>query len=208
MTANKFLAVTIMVLGLFVASEKADAAVVNYSGQTVDMGGVSIGQTGTITSAYGTSLFVNNIQGLLPSNSIITFTYNFGGDLLSGSLNAGSSYSFLLDGDSYNGGALDQAPGDIYYSFGSVNGTPSDSLVMASAQIDAGTDSGMTRITNTSGGVASYASVFTGLITGSGTLTIDYAVTAVPLPAALPLFGAGISALAGFGLWRRKKVSA
>jgi hypothetical protein len=42
----------------------------------------------------------------------------------------------------------------------------------------------------------------------TGTVTVLSETLATPLPAALPLFGSGIAALAGFGAWRRRgKVS-
>ncbi len=199
--------ITILATGLILNAGAAYAAIVNYVGNINDMNTVSIGQTGTLSSANSGGLLVNDIQGSLPSNSMITFTYNFGGDLLSGSLNSGSSYDYLLAGDNYNGGALNQAPSNTYYSFGTINGNPSTSLVVASAQIDATTDTGMTSITNNSAGLATFASIFTGLIAGANNLTITYSVSAVPLPAALPLFGLGLSAL-GFGAWRRKRARA
>ena len=199
--------VLLLALGLMLNAEMASAAIVNYSGNNNNMNTVSVGQTGTISSMNDGGLVVNNIEGLLPSKSMITFTYNFGGDLLSGSLNSGSSYDYLLEGDNYNGGSLSFAPSGINYSFGTKNGDPSTALVVASAQIDASSDTGMTFIKNNSAGLASYASVFIGLIAGNNDLNISYSVSAVPLPAALPLFAAGLSAL-GFGAWRRKKAFA
>ena len=198
---NKFFIVSILALSLLSFANNASAANVNY-----DLGTVAIGDTGVLVSNHPDILVTNNIAGSLPSNSMITFSYNFGGSLLSGYLSAGADYSYLMDGDSFNGGALNTSPTGINYSFGTVNGVSSTPLVMASAQIDTAT-TGTTVITNNSGGLGTFASVFQGLIAGNNDVTVAYSVSAVPLPAALPLFGAGLSAL-GFGAWRRRKAAA
>lgn len=201
MVKNQYLLVAALLVSFVLTPNTAKAANVSYN-----LGNVSIGQTGLFVSSHPDILVTGNFSGSLPSNSMITFSYNFGGSLLSGYISAGADYSYLLDGDSFNGGALQTDPTGIDYSYGTINGTPSNSLVMASAQINSPM-TGTTVITNNSAGLGNFASVFQGLIAGNNNLTVSYNVSAVPLPAALPLFAAGLSAL-GFGYWRRKKTQA
>lgn len=186
----------------------ASAATVNYNGSNVSMGTVQVGQSGSVSAVNAGGLIINSISGGLPSNSMITFTYNFSGNVLSGLLGSAAEYSYNLGGNNYYGNALSLQPSSGTISYGMVNGATSNSLVIASAQIDFATNTASTIITNNSSGLADYASIFTGLMIGGNTLDIAYSVSAVPLPAALPLFGAGLGALAGFGAWKRKKAAA
>lgn len=193
---------------LFFASGTSHAAiVVDYSGSDIDMGTVAIGQTGTIDVDTFGGLIINRIQGVLPTNSIMTLSYNFGGNVLSGILASGAEYSYTDGGVDYYGNAIAVEPGSSV-SYGTVNGAVSSSLVLASSQVDFANNSAQAIITNNASDFADFASVFAGIMIGSDVAEVAYSVSAVPIPAALPLFGAGLGALAGFGAWRKRKEEA
>lgn len=47
--------------------------------------------------------------------------------------------------------------------------------------------------------------VFLGTVAGSTAFDVSYVVSAVPVPAALPMFGLGLAALAGYRARKRAK---
>ncbi|PJB70858.1 MAG: hypothetical protein CO093_06900 [Alphaproteobacteria bacterium CG_4_9_14_3_um_filter_47_13] len=199
--------VTVLVLALTLKVGTVSAATVDFNAG-VDMGTVSIGQTGTITADHFGNLILNKITGSLPANGMITFTYNFAGNLVSGFLAAGSSYSYIDGGSDFAGKSVSIAPLGLSSTNGTVDGFPSTALSVASAQIDFDNNTATSTIKNFSSGVVDYVNLFAGLVLGNKNLEIAYSVSAVPLPAALPLFGIGLAALAGFGARKRKKINA
>ncbi len=205
MNLRKILMVSIISIGLAFGANNASAAIVDYSGGDVNMGNVVVGQSGTITGDSLGALIVNNISGALPNNSMITFTYNFAGNLLGGILASGAEYSYNVGADNFSGSTLSINPMGLQYSFGTTNGTSSAALAMASAQIDFTANTATAIITNDSAGLLDFASFFTGLVIGDNNLSVAYSVSSVPLPAALPLFGLGLTAFAGYSIRKRKK---
>ena len=180
----------------------AAASVINYSGSSDDFGTVAIGQSGTVTnnlSLTGTS----TDTGYLPNDATITFTYNFS-SLLGGSLSSAGAYNLNsntgLSGYSYD--VSGQSPVSAGYN----NGAASAALVLATANLNGADTAGTTTITNLSGSAAQFQSIFSGLTALGNVVSISYAVSAVPLPAAFPLFAVALAGLAGFSMWRKRRM--
>lgn len=194
----------------------AQADEINFSGSSVDMGHVDYGQYGTITNIYETLFSLPPHQagsgqafGFLPNNAAITFTYSFTG-LREGSLTGYGAYDHDIGGDNYSGSAL-ATSGGFNYSEATVNGVASTPLVFATANLNVGDpSSGTIRITNISGAFASFQALFYGILTQvpNAVGSINYVVSSVPLPAALPIFASLLAGLFGFGHARRKKMLA
>jgi hypothetical protein len=190
------------------ASATVVPPVVNYSGNFVDMTPtpLEIGQSGTITSTgagFGNAV-LSLITGSLPSNSMITFSYNFAGTLTSSFLTTSGGYSYVDGGVSHIGYTTATAPGGFGFSASFENASPVAPLALSSAQIT-GSNSASVIIKNLSAGALSYATAFMGTVLGSKNFTVAYNVSAVPIPAALPLFGLGLGALAFARSRARKK---
>ncbi|NBO19143.1 MAG: hypothetical protein EBV03_07970 [Proteobacteria bacterium] len=189
----------------------ANADEVNFSGSSVNMGSVAVGQFGTITNIYQTLFTLpphvvgsGEAFGFLPHNAKITFTYTLNG-LLDGQLQGYSAYDHILGGNHYQGSAIADSDGSASAS-GTINGGASSPLVFASANLSVGNPSvGTVVMTNVSGAFASFQTLFFGILAafpvGSG--VINYNVSQVPLPAALPMFGALLAGM--FGVSRRRK---
>ncbi len=189
----------------FVGIDTANAAV-DYTGSFVNMEELSIGQSGTISGGNGFgNAVISQITGYLPSNSMITFSYNFSGTLRGGLLASGGSYSYDDGIDSYEGFTVAMSAGSVSFSGGTVNGAPSDALAFSSAQIT-GTNAATTVIENFSGDFLGIMSLFIGAATGSKAYIISYGVSEVPLPAALPMFGMGLVVIAGLRARKKRKV--
>ncbi len=208
MKLSRILLVAGCVLGFALPSTQSSAAVVNYSGNFVDMTPtpLEIGQSGTITSGgagFGNAV-LSLITGSLPANSMVTFTYSFAGTLTSNFLSTSGGYSYNDGGVSYQGYTTATAPGGFGFSASYENATPVAALALSSAQIDS-TNSASVIIKNLSAGALSYVTAFMGTVTGSKNFTVAYNVSAVPVPAALPLFGLGLGALAAMRARSRKK---
>lgn len=205
----------------FLVTAPANAAVVDFDGAHVDMGAVDYGQTGTITNIYQ-ELFTlppqvvggGSAYGFLPSNARITFTYTFDG-LDDGALRSYGAYDFISGGDRFQGNAVEQTPtvdagGGFSSSSATINGAASSPLIFATADLSvlpSGTSVGTTSITNLSSSFASYESLFTGLLrqVPPGVGKAVYAVSVVPLPAALPMFLSLLAGFLGYGRYSRKK---
>lgn len=192
---------------LFASGTSHASIIANFSGSDVDMGTVAVGQTGVISADSFSGLIINRISGMLPADSLITFSYEFTGNVLSGILASGAEYQYMQDGVSFYGNAIAIEPG-ASTSYATVDGVVSSSLVLASSQVDFANNTAQAIITNNASDFADFSSVFAGLVIGDDTVEIAYSVSAVPIPAALPLFGAGLGALAGFGAWRKRKAAA
>ncbi len=190
-----------LALGLLMNAGTASAAFVT------NMGLVSAGDSGVIDMSHSGNLIVNSITGSLPSNSMITFSYDFDGNIDFGALSAGGQYAYNTGGSLFEGMTLDTTFSSPV-AMGYTDGTPSPALALASAQIDFTGNTATAVIKNLSSGIVHYASLFSGLFSGAKTGTVSYVVSAVPLPAALPLFGLGLGAMAGFGIRRKKKLAA
>ena len=130
------------------------------------------------------------IEGSLPSNTMVTFTYNFGAALL-----PGSSITALLQNDS---GKTVFDTNEGY--------TANNPLLFVSAQFSGDNTAATVILKNLSADPAgAFSLVFGFLGENSAVTSVAYHVSAVPLPAALPLFGVGLGALAGFGIRRKRK---
>jgi len=191
----------------FFASNAQAATVVDYYGADFDMGEVEIGQTGTITNDYykRSSSYINAAYGLLPSNSMIRFDYTLTGVSL-GTLEVGmASYEYKGRDDYYTGSAYANSNGSSE-AFGFVNGISSTPLVLATANMTS-PSTGYIIIKNYASEAADFLAMIMGILSLGGQVAATYAVTEIPLPAALPLFGLGLAALTGAGLRRKKMKS-
>lgn len=195
---------------VFATFGTANAEEVNFSGSSVNMGSVHVGQYGTISNIYNAlfSLPPNVVGsgeafGFLGHNAKITFTYTLNG-LVDGQLQGYGTYDHILGGDHYQGSGIADSDGNNSAS-GTINGIASTPLVLATANLSLGNPSnGVVTIVNTSGAFASFQSVFFGILTAIGSSgSINYVVSSVPLPAALPMFGALLAGM--FGISRRRK---
>jgi len=179
---------------------------------TVEMGDVFAPQEGLIDSATtctrGTCL-VDAAKGRVGVNSEIRFDYTLTSadhwlTMSQPVIYASSDYNFTgTDGFDYSASVVEQDPGfDI--SWASANGSNSTPLVLVTANIVDATH-GYTTIKNLS---STWVNFFSAILSGSSltSVTTYYHVTATPLPAALPLFGAGLVALVG--LRKRRKTDA
>ena len=210
MSFGRILAGAAIAMAGFVGADSANATVINFSGATVDMGTLVVGQTGTITDPVpGSSVGPYSYQslydyGFLSSDAKVNFTYNYS-DLVGGSIAEFASYSYSVGGDTYAGNASGVSPGSNSAS-GTVNGVGSAPLVFASANLTATPTTGTGVITNVSARSSAFQSAFNGLFSGTGRLvSITYSVSAVPLPATLPMFGAALIGLAGFAFYRNRR---
>ncbi|MGH1456459.1 MAG: hypothetical protein ACRBDI_06740 [Alphaproteobacteria bacterium] len=197
MHINKILTIGAVALSMAFGSHSANASY-DYTGAFVDMETVSVGDTGVIGNiGHFGSAIVSQVSGSLPSNSMITFTYDFSGDVGFGVLGAFGGYDFDTGSDSYSGYShASTLFGNSAAGF--QNGSLSTPLAVASAQIDFGNNTATAVIKNVSSGVVDYLNLFVGLVSGNKNLEISYSVSAVPLPAALPLFLLGLAGLMGF----------
>jgi hypothetical protein len=200
-------------LGLI--STSAHATVINFSGAHVNMGNVDYGQTGAITNLYQTLFTLpphiiggGDAYGFLPANAKITFSYTFTG-LEDGQLQSYSSYNYKQGGNQYFGSATADTK-SFGTAVGTVNGLPSAPLVFASADLNVvnpGTSTGTTTIFNTTSAMVQFESLFFGLLNASprGVGSATYAVSSIPLPAALPMFLALIGGFAVFSRVRKNR---
>lgn len=190
----------------------ARAGEVNFSGSSVNMGSVTVGQYGTISNIYQTLFTLppnvigsGEVFGFLPNKAIITFTYTLTG-LVDGMIQGFGAYNHNIGGTQYQGSSL--ADSDGYFTAnGTVNGLASTPLVLASANLTPGNPAvGTVTISNTSGSLAQFQSLFFGILQAlpRGVGTINYVVSSVPLPAALPMLGALLAGMFGFAARRRK----
>ncbi|MBY0407992.1 MAG: hypothetical protein K2Q01_09890, partial [Rickettsiales bacterium] len=183
-------------LALTVSATAAHADVIDFSGSNVNMNAVHVGQSGTITNLYQTLFTLppnvvgsGNIFGFLPSNSMITFSYTFTG-LVDGVLEGNTNYSYN-NGNLFEGSAYANSQTGFAGSQGFINGVSSAPLAFAAANLNVvnpGTSTGTVRFWNTSDAFSQFSSLFSGLLTASprGVGSATYAVSSIPLPAALP----------------------
>ncbi len=195
---KSFRSIAIAFFALFLLSSHAHAAIVHLSGAGDNLGLVSVGQTGSVSSPVlgsGLNSYDYLAIGLLPSNSMITFTFTASNVNL-GLLTSIGQYSFGFGGST----AVASSTGPLHVS----NVFP----VLATANIAGGTATGTITIKNLSASIRSFGTTFLSLFSqgAGGSATVSYAVAATPLPSALMLFGAGLTGLGFIG--KRRKAAA
>ena len=200
------------IISLFLASiivfatGSAKAGVVNFSGDTVNMGTLAIGQSGTIsitptTSAGPISLYSFTDTATLPVDAMITFTYSIS-NAINPSLHSDGLYSYSAAGKTYSG------EGDSYSNGSNVetastNGMSSAPLVFASANMTP--TIGTATIMNLSGGLAQITNMFGAIFGQNGQFgNLTYNVSSVPLPPALPLFAVLLAGMFGYASLRKR----
>lgn len=181
-------------------SSAASAAIMNY-GDPITGGGEALGDVGIIPESQSGTFFTSpnapagTISGSLNNNSKITFTYTF---------SPTSPFEVLA-----SLGGVSSTPN--FASANSFGGSVSTGTVFATANISG--LNGTTTITNVSGGVLGFQSIFAGFLklfaNGSGGFVghINYNVSAVPLPASVLMFGAAIAGMFGFTRFKQRKES-
>jgi hypothetical protein len=186
-----------IVLSVFTSSA-ADAAVVNF-GSPITGGGENIGNVGLVPSSQSGTFFTSPgagfglISGSLSSNSKITFSYTF---------SSANPFEILAASGGTSGTTN-------FASASSTGFSTSTGSVLASANISG--VNGTTSVTNISGGVLSFSSIFIGFLNlvsnGAGGFIgkINYNVSAVPLPASVLMFGAAIVGMFAFAQFSRQR---
>jgi hypothetical protein len=190
----------ILLAGFFAVSSLVCAPAAQAS--IVNLGTVNPGESGSLPGNY--SNLMSGASGFIQSNSIITFTYTFNPSPVFGSLIGNGSYGTPVD---YQYGESTAIAGGAPVSTGYTGGIASTPLVFATANLTTlgNTTTGVVTVSNFSNVLASFSSLFFGLLgSPSGIQTLTYNVSAVPLPAALPLFGALIASLFGFRHFRKQ----
>ncbi|NCC02770.1 MAG: VPLPA-CTERM sorting domain-containing protein [Proteobacteria bacterium] len=196
-------------VALFSLSSAAQAA-------PIQLGNLSIGDEGNLSPLEAQLISIStptgNISataygyatGMIPSMSKITFTYSFDPAYSSAPLYSNTNYTET--GSITNFYYTDSQDNSYILSFGgmfpTINSNPESMLIDAIADAS----SGKTGMTNLSASLANFATYLLGeLPTGVALTNVHWVVEAVPLPAALPLFGLGLAGLAGYS--RRKKAA-
>ncbi len=195
MRMTRVLAIAAIAIILSVGAKPASAALWN------------VGQlSGDMATPYGFTFFATTLAdgiidsttvGSLESNSMVTFTYSFGGSfghtIEAGLLTASGEYG---SGTGYGGASASSSGASILDASG---------LALVSADITNGI--GTATITNLSAGLLEFTNDFFGLIKRDDALYVSYEVSSVPLPAALPMFGLALIALRRFFAKKKKKKS-
>ncbi len=136
--------------------------------------------------------------------------YQYGSRLASGSV-ADFTYSLsdgiFRDGSFY--GWSDLSSGDLLVALGlKVDGVTSDQTlandIFISATWDRDNTKGTLTIKNLTDRVIGFGLSLTAILSGTANFYLDGVVSAVPLPAALPLFGLGVASLAAYRARKKK----
>jgi hypothetical protein len=206
---NRLAGAAVLLTGLMAAGV-SQASVIDFDGSMADLGTVAAGQTGVITNNFSGSpagsfeFGTGSDYGFLPTDTAITFTYTYS-NMAAGSLNAYDSYHYTSGGSVFSGsssGTSSQAPVSVGYT----NGAASAPLVLAAANLNSALTAGSTSFVNTSSGLAQFQSAFAGLFNSTGrVVSVSYTVSAVPLPAALPMFATVLAGLAAFAAYRKRR---
>lgn len=187
-----------------------------------------IGNSGTInyTQTDDPALYGEDIgfygAGYLPANSVVTFSYTsegYASDI--GKLDTFTYTTYEYDGVDYTvsiSKSIDERPdgkpsySSAWYRYTNehnetfkVDGYPDPALVLQSAQLDlTNSPAAQIIITNASDGRLQFthhlAAIYEG---GPASMTLTYEVSAVPLPAALPMFALGLLGIAGIRTRRK-----
>lgn len=203
MKKHSLLAAALATTLLTAMSVPAHAVVItaNPSGNT-DIGTVTNGETGTVTGYTPSSGYLTTSTTVnLPSDTEITLDYSFSGVSSLGSL--ADTYSFVSGGNTYTGSATSTYVSGVA-GLEPGNSTVPTPLVFASANLPS-LSSGTVQIVNDSSGTIQFTNLFSGLFTSGLITSIKFGVSAVPLPPALSLFGAGLLGLLGFGWMKRRQ---
>jgi hypothetical protein len=195
-------------IALFSLSSAAQAA-------SIALGNLSIGDEGDLSPLTpqtidlplpaGSQTAYGYATGAIPSFSRITFSYTFVPSLDTANLKSQISYTesgavtyfYATNSDGFSYVASFVGPIPVGYDT-----DPGELQIVASAD----SNSGRTVMTNLSAGLANFSSYLLGALPNGISLTnVHWVVEAVPLPAALPLFGLGLAGLAGYS--RRKKLA-
>lgn len=199
----KRLALAMIALATMVSTAPVQASVV---ATPADLSvGVALGEVGlahpTGSHGYGNTsgdLWVE-YYGSLPSMTKITFTYDIAP--LTGAASAVSGYAGLSSvGSSIEDASINAR---AKTNVGSPDATTTDDLVTAFASLP-NYSHGTASITNLSDKLISFKTTLIAMLNKYVNLTVSYQVEAVPLPAALPLFGLGLASLAGYRLRKKK----
>lgn len=224
----KNIAFTFSLLALVTFSSPAKALDVPYDASTIitdytlqggallsdgDEGDLTFLPQNAVVGAYNDI----NLSGLLAANSKITFTFSaFAYNPQEVGIGAYGSVNTTVNGLPYQAYVSSY---DSDYGYGRTGGTYSDffldgnptdiALLFASAQMDdANYLESTSYILNISDAAAMISSIIS--LTSMGIpgafINVHYNVSAVPIPAALPLFGLGLAGLAGIRS-RRKKIA-
>lgn len=197
----------------------------NFTGVDVNLGTVSIGQKGTIFEDLAlypeiyNDLGVSLAYGYIPSNSEILFTYTFAGlqNNPTNALTSAISYNYVLHGKTYagfsNGDSLVTSgpfgPG-VLNQQGSINGSsvgPAGiSQVFATASLPNLT-AGDTSIVSYAHGLQEFTTTLLGYFNSAppGTVTIQYKVVGLPLPASLPMMMLAMGGMFGFARAKQQR---
>ncbi len=178
---------------------------------STDLGTLSLGQSGAtnIVNVGGSASVVHDFaDGFIPANSMITFTYYFAGISNKGpyNLTADGAYDYIL-GDAYAGWVHKNAHGGDDWK-ATINGSGSPiQLVFATADLADDLTGGTITFKNLSKGLMWFNTAFLGKIM-NGYSVASWKVSAIPIPATLPLFGAGLLGLVGLGRFRKSRKEA
>ena len=210
MSVLRLLAGTAILAGAVFSAGPSQASVIDFSGPMTNMGTVASGQTGTISNNFmgttsGPYLFgTGSDYGFLPSDSEITFTYTFS-NLTAAVMNGYDSYQYTTGPSTFSGSSA-ASSGSPTTSVGYTNMAVSAPLVLAAANVSSDLTQGTASFVNNSAGVSQFQTTFAGLFSNGGHLvSVNYAVSSVPLPAALPLFATVLVGMAGFAFMRRRQ---
>lgn len=155
----------------------------------------------TIDGGTGKRAQVVDIFGTLAPQSVMTVDFSL-------SNLTGSVKSAYLDAD------MEIDVGGIGYYLSTALGETTDyssdlvkDLLQITGSWDVNSLTGQLVLVNKSLSDALLSLSFFTKLVGSADFDMAVSVTAVPLPAALPLFGLGIASLAGYGIKRRKEAA-
>jgi len=209
-----FTLLTLAAFILFAGSMQSNAATIDFTGFNYNMGTVVAGNNGAIATndlSNPHGVFYDYAEGVLPSNTKITFTFN-----TDPSIYSRYQYSFA-EGVSQN--ADDTY---IYRSWAASDGwfmnekagkdgvfapTAPTFGLQTTASLSSDKTIATVTVTNLSEVAANFKSyLFSPSSSISGLISTTYNVSAVPLPAALPLFGLALAGMAGYS--RKKKKTA
>lgn len=209
-----------LALAAFSFAPSAHAATIALTSPSFDMGTLTAGDSGTIdaSSLISPSGYLSfMLTGNLGVNSLLTFSfafpdgtintfdmhqvsYSYGGiDPLKPTYYGGASASSFWAGTSLDSGSS----AGYQYNAATDKYDSTTSLVLASSHL-ASASEGETSVKNNAGDLARFLFALTALDLTKGAPDISYSVAAVPLPAALPLFGLGFAGLVGLRSRKRR----
>lgn len=192
-----FIRTTLTLVTLLLFSGNAHAAILDASH---GVGFLNPGDHGEFISGYsGSSYYSEDFYGSLAPNSVLTVSYSLT-NALETSLSALAYHGFFSDL------AGSEAYADVYGNNTSSSFAFSYLLTVVANLTDP--NNGSVIVSNNTSNIVNFGSLVLSYLCGScNVVRTSYNVTSTPLPAALPLFGLGISALVGARIRRKKKVS-